>query len=107
MGNLTHVELLPAGGGLHDGGVDAELVAGAKDGDLHVPVGRAYKQIENILRLYINRLATLNASLEIFFFAEFTRKKKRFPFSPPYSCIFVRINHIVIMIRPKQIERKG
>ena len=50
MGNLTHVELLPAGGGLHDGGVDAELVAGAKDGDLHVPVGRAYKQMENILK---------------------------------------------------------
>ena len=34
------MELLPGGGGLHDGGVDTELVPGAEDGHLHVPVAR-------------------------------------------------------------------
>ena len=35
---LAHVELLPAVVGLQDGGVDAEMVPGAEDGDLHVAV---------------------------------------------------------------------
>ena len=37
---LAHVELLPASGRLHHGGVDTQLVPGAQDGHLHVPVAR-------------------------------------------------------------------
>ncbi len=35
---LAHVELLPAGGGLHHGGVHAQLVSRPQDCHLHVPI---------------------------------------------------------------------
>ena len=47
------MELLPGGGGLHDGGVDTELVPGAEDGHLHVPVARPPQLCHGLAQLRV------------------------------------------------------